>query len=462
MSAGLYNANRTFVFNSIVADNDGAQCGGPASIAAAVNNLTNSTLECTGFSVQGAGSGVEAIWINGDQWGLAPHDWLSPARDGGSDCEITDQRGLLRSPNGGTCDLGAFEKWIERSCQQPNRALPDDTLFAESDDMIISQVGTVIDVMAYLNVTHPHVGDLDGSLRNNGVGIIQLFDRPGHPATTNGCSGDNISASFIDGALMTVEDSCDALSPTISGFVQPDQALENFYGSALNDTWTMFVRDTIAGDTGTWNEWCLDVDYEPDVSAETLTQFTVSASQPRIGPNDSFYFRVDITTGSNGWDGLDPDLLTFEADVTDMDGGNVTAGTPIVPDGSNIDCAKPGGIGTFFRCDGDDATASLAANTSYTFYFPYTNTDNGNTDGCDSGWVSGWLRDTNLVSLDILAWPDCVTVSQGSTYPPGQAAPTAIGLGTVGSSAEFPAPILLLFTITLASIIAYIKRRQSI
>lgn len=439
---GIYNENRTFIFNGVVADNTGDQCGGTANVAASGENLA-SDATCSNFTVSGAPVNLRGFGNYGDVLAFNPPDWDSPAYNRGGDCEVTDQRGLRRLRDGGGCDLGAVEKIVHSFCRTVNTPLPDNSPFTENDLVTVNQTGSLIDVQPHVTITHPYVADLFVQLRHSGS--FDLVDRPGIPG--NACTGDDVAASFFDGASSSAETSCNVTSPALQGGLIPNQPLAPLVGEPLNGEWIMEVGDFAVGDEGTWVGWCLDAEYEPEIAADTLTQFTVSASQLRIGPDDSFYYRVDVTTGSSGWAAADGTLFTFDANVADIDGGAVISGTPTVPNGSNINCTRPGGVGTFFRCDGD-AGAMLAANSTFTFFFPYTNPSD--VSGCGIGRVNGLLREENMTNLDLLARPECVASTQGSTFPPTTSVPTAVSVAesTAQSTGKHPA---LLFFMLLAT-----------
>jgi hypothetical protein len=104
------------------------------------------------------------------------------------------------------------------------------------------------------------VGDLRFTLTHSGVSRI-LIDRPGVPATTFGCGGDDISAILDDSASQPVENQCSSTSPAISGTFYPNQPLSGFNNQNINGSWTMTVNDFANQYGGVFNGWCLFVDY---------------------------------------------------------------------------------------------------------------------------------------------------------------------------------------------------------
>jgi subtilisin-like proprotein convertase family protein len=123
----------------------------------------------------------------------------------------------------------------------------------------ISGSGTIVDVDVYINTEHSWVGDLRFSLIR-GATTRFLINRPGEPPGL-GCSGDDISAILNDSAALPVESQCSSSVPTISGTFSPNEALSGFNNQGISGSWTMKVEDVISGDGGTFNGWCLFLDY---------------------------------------------------------------------------------------------------------------------------------------------------------------------------------------------------------
>ena len=101
--------------------------------------------------------------------------------------------------------------------------------------------------------THTWVGDLKFSVTSPNGTTVVLFDRPGVPATTFGCSGNDINATFIPGTGTEAETVCNPSVPTISGsftaFAGANlNALND--GSDPNGVWTFTISDNAAGDIG--------------------------------------------------------------------------------------------------------------------------------------------------------------------------------------------------------------------
>ncbi|MGD2130356.1 MAG: proprotein convertase P-domain-containing protein [Lysobacterales bacterium] len=131
-----------------------------------------------------------------------------------------------------------------------------------SSSMDIGGCGAVSDVNVGLDVTHSWVGDLAFTLTSPEGTSVTILDRPGVPATTFGCSGDDIAAVFDDDASVTAEDMCNNL-PAISGDVIPNNPLSAFDSQIADGEWTLGFEDLAGGDSGTLNDWSLDIGCVP-------------------------------------------------------------------------------------------------------------------------------------------------------------------------------------------------------
>jgi subtilisin-like proprotein convertase family protein len=133
--------------------------------------------------------------------------------------------------------------------------------------------GLITDVNVNLNISHVYVGDLRATLTSPTGTIVELFNGPGIPASTYGCAGDNIIASFDETAGLTAtdfENMCNGTPPAITGTFQSIGLLSLFNGQSMTGTWTLTVYDSYtAGDNGTLNSWSLDVCFGPNCTAPT-------------------------------------------------------------------------------------------------------------------------------------------------------------------------------------------------
>jgi subtilisin-like proprotein convertase family protein len=143
-------------------------------------------------------------------------------------------------------------------CNSSITPIPDNLMGVLNSTIIDPAMGEIESISVDLEVTHSWVGDLIVTVEHGGD-TVTLVDQPGVPASTFGCSGDNISANFDDAAGGTVENVCPATDPVINGSFQPVNPLSVFLGDEASGTWTLSITDNAGGDTGTLDEWCLNI-----------------------------------------------------------------------------------------------------------------------------------------------------------------------------------------------------------
>jgi hypothetical protein len=124
---------------------------------------------------------------------------------------------------------------------------------------------TVTDVNVSINALHTWVGDLDFRVIHGGV-TRYVIDNPGVPASTFGCSGDNIAVVLDDeGNGGTVENVCNANAPAINSPPNrtPNNALTGFDNLTTQGNWSLVIDDTYAaGDNGTLQQWCVTLSWQ--------------------------------------------------------------------------------------------------------------------------------------------------------------------------------------------------------
>lgn len=122
--------------------------------------------------------------------------------------------------------------------------------------------GMVEDVDVYVDATHSWMGDLIMTLEH-GATTVTFYDRPGSPATTFGCSANNIDAYADDeGTDGAFETACVGLGTGVEAFLEdgrytPNNPLSAFDGAPATGTWTLTVTDNGGGDTGALTTWAV-------------------------------------------------------------------------------------------------------------------------------------------------------------------------------------------------------------
>ncbi len=157
------------------------------------------------------------------------------------------------------------------------KTIPSNSISTISSVLNIPVDKTIADVNASIQATHSYVGDLDAHLVAPNGAIIVLFDRPGYPGTTFGCSGNNVELVLDDQAALdaaALESSCANPPPALNGIYQPINPLAVMNGQSAKGNWTMVVTDNYAQDGGSLNAWGLTFCFADSIPTGTLTTNT--------------------------------------------------------------------------------------------------------------------------------------------------------------------------------------------
>jgi subtilisin-like proprotein convertase family protein len=131
-----------------------------------------------------------------------------------------------------------------------------------------------------LTINHTYIGDLKATLTSPTNVVYTLFDRPGSPTSTDGCTQNHILATFDGAATLTaanLESTCNASSAAapppyaISGTYQPITSFAALIGTSPNGIWTLTLQDFAAGDGGAIQSWGIEITSECN-SVLTLSQ----------------------------------------------------------------------------------------------------------------------------------------------------------------------------------------------
>jgi subtilisin-like proprotein convertase family protein len=171
-------------------------------------------------------------------------------------------------------------------CQSDPLVIPDANPTGASNTLTITHNFLIQDLNVLLFGTHTYVGDLSFRL-SDGTTQTTFFDRPGVPASAFGCSGDNLPGMYADdeGGNGSLENNCTNSTPayTPNGRYTPNSSLSVFDGDSTAGTWTMTASDAVGGDTGTLQQWCLEVIIGGAAATATPTR-TPTASVTPGGP----------------------------------------------------------------------------------------------------------------------------------------------------------------------------------
>lgn len=135
--------------------------------------------------------------------------------------------------------------------------IPDGSPTGATSQFAIAEDVTITDLTVNVQITHTYVGDLNISLRSPAGTTVTLLDRPGVPASTYGCSNDDLDVTFDDASSQQLESYCAGQTPWYSGVAQPTQPLSAFDGESTQGTWSLIVSDNAGADTGAILDWSL-------------------------------------------------------------------------------------------------------------------------------------------------------------------------------------------------------------
>jgi subtilisin-like proprotein convertase family protein len=109
---------------------------------------------------------------------------------------------------------------------------------------------SVAEIYLSLKLQHAWVGDLSATLESPNGTVINLFDRPGHPSSSFGCSQNNLNLVFADTATQTaavLEATCNPSTTTttyaIEGAFKPIDLFAGLNGENANGNWKICIYD---------------------------------------------------------------------------------------------------------------------------------------------------------------------------------------------------------------------------
>ena len=143
-------------------------------------------------------------------------------------------------------------------CPEPLMDAPSTSVNGTvTSSFTVSGCNTIDDVNVGLSIDHTYVGDLLISLQSPNATTVRLVNSP--VQGNDSCSGNNLRV-LLDGAgAANVDDQCSANDPAIFGLYQSSQPLTAFNGGTGNGVWTLTVSDVYPVDTGTLNDWSLQL-----------------------------------------------------------------------------------------------------------------------------------------------------------------------------------------------------------
>jgi subtilisin-like proprotein convertase family protein len=235
-------------------------------------------------------------------------------------------------------------------------AIPDNNPAGVTSTITVAAEGSLIidDLDVGMGATHSWAGDMIATVTHGATSVV-VYDRPGVPASTFGCSGDNPVLTMDDeGTGGTVEGSCTNTSTAYPPGVNytPNNPLSAFDGVDATGTWTMNVSDNALGDTGSLDFWSLLV--TPGGGGGTVNTYTANpnAAIPDNNPT-GITSTITVPPSSNIVLDVDVQLTTTHSWAGDL-AATLTHGAA-----SSTFYDRPGVPTSTFGCSGDNPTLTV-------------------------------------------------------------------------------------------------------
>lgn len=206
--------------------------------------------------------------------------------------------------------------------------------------------GTLTDVNVTINITHTFVQDLSITLVHPDGTRIDL-------CSLNGGNGDNFTNTVFDQQASTSITSINSSNAPFTASYTPEGNLDSLNGKSANGTWTLEGVDGASGDTGSIDNWSLDLSTNASASASGYLAATL---------DDICVFPASID--SAGINQLRGGFSVSTTPPVTTELGNSTSFTGSASSGAS----EPSYVWDFG--DGTVTTASLSAAVTHTYSNP--------------------------------------------------------------------------------------------
>ncbi len=346
----------------------------------------------------------------------------------GTPTAITDDINVTNDPPEIVCMGSGNIPMTGSQSSSPGTAIPDNNPTGVTVTMNVTENVSMTDLDVNLNISHTWVGDLIVTIKSPTGTIATIIDRPGVPATTFGCDGNNIVATLDDEAAAPVENVCAGSVPTISGSFTPNNPLSIFDGENTMGIWELTVSDNVGSDTGTINSWGIDYDYE--VIAPVLDVTLDGSGNATVNAEDLLY---SVSVDCGGYTVLAGSPLAATVSFTCSDTGLNTVAVEVTNDNGAVSTCSAivnvigsgGGGGGPFVCPGDitqdNDPGICGAVVTYTVESP--------SGGCGGG--SGPLA-TGVATLELISSAGGTGNRSGVSYNPSADRYYSVNAGSSG------------------------------
>ncbi len=175
-----------------------------------------------------------------------------------------------------------------------------------SSNLEIMSGGSISELKVSIDISHSYVGDLSVTITSPSGTVALLMEEPGD----GGCEEDDLLVTFDDAAAndaATLDSTCDAGSPAISGTFQSIDPLSVFNGEDPMGTWILEVSDGAFFDGGQLNAW--SIDFCAAQGAVSVNELAPDAFM--ISPNPTSDL-VNISFGENTIGNMEIEVFTID------------------------------------------------------------------------------------------------------------------------------------------------------
>ncbi|MBI4999932.1 MAG: FG-GAP repeat protein [Euryarchaeota archaeon] len=203
------------------------------------------------FLTSASASRTESGETSGDKFGASVDVGVDMSDDGQDDPIVgayarstTRGKTYVIPSEGSRTSLRISGTYNYSKDENPNLSIPDASLTGATSTLSITDAGTIASLRVYLHITHTYISDLVINLTHPDGTLITLFGR-------TDSSSDNIYG-WYSGRTFTSQ---------ASGNEQPIANLNLYVGKYSNGNWILKVHDALAGDTGTIDEWSVEISF---------------------------------------------------------------------------------------------------------------------------------------------------------------------------------------------------------
>jgi len=212
-------------------------------------------------------------------------------------------------------------------CASSNQPIPDGSTAGVTIQFQVPEAPegrVVLGVRLDLEVEHPWVGDIVVRLvapdQTRHVDVIERVGMVpyGFPGPF-GCGGDDILASFDDGAPEAADDACAiGPQPVLAGELRPSEALAQLAGIEPAGMWSLVITDRQQGDLGHFKSACLRIDVATDCNGDGIPD---ECDCPGDLNQDGWVDGADLAEMLGVWGSDDPNA--------DLDGDGTVSGSDL-------------------------------------------------------------------------------------------------------------------------------------